>query len=106
MRCAVHWGKVRTMSAFEITMLLCFGLSWPISIAKAVRTKVVSGKSPMFMAIICVGYVCGIIHKAFYAMDGVIVLYAVNLILVAIDLALYFRYLPGSTKAAASTDGS
>jgi len=82
------------MSAFEIVMLACFGVSWPISIAKAVRTKVVSGKSPLFMGIICVGYVCGLVHKLIYSMDWVIVLYAVNLILVATDLVLYLRYLP------------
>ena len=82
------------MSVFEITMLVCFGVSWPISIAKAVRTRVVLGKSPLFMGIICLGYGCGIIHKVVYAMDGVIVLYILNLILVAVDLALYMRYRP------------
>ena len=83
-----------SMSVFEITMLVCFGVSWPISIAKAVRTRVVLGKSPLFMGIICLGYGCGIIHKVVYAMDGVIVLYILNLILVAVDLALYMRYRP------------
>ena len=83
-----------SMSVFEITMLVCFGVSWPISIAKAVRTRVVLGKSPLFMGIICLGYGCGIIHKVVYAMDGVIVLYILNLILVAVDLALYLRYRP------------
>ena len=82
------------MSVFEVIMLVCFGLSWPLSIAKAVRTKVVSGKSPLFMAVICLGYVCGIIHKALYAMDWVILLYALNMMLVAVDLGLYVRYLP------------
>jgi len=82
------------MSVFEIVMLVCFGMSWPISIAKALRTKVVAGKSPLFMGIICVGYVCGLVHKLVYSMDWVIALYALNLMLVATDLVLYFRYLP------------
>ena len=44
------------MSFFEATMLICFGISWPVSIAKALRTKVVAGKSPLFMAIVCLDY--------------------------------------------------
>ena len=47
------------MSIFEATMLICFGLSWPISSAKSVRTKVVTGKSPLFMVLLCCGYLCG-----------------------------------------------
>ncbi|MBW2544040.1 MAG: hypothetical protein JRD43_00935, partial [Deltaproteobacteria bacterium] len=74
------------MSVFEATMLICFGVSWPISIAKSVRTKVVSGKSPLFMAVLCLGYACGIIHKLLYSMDWIIMLYALNMVLVAIDL--------------------
>lgn len=81
------------MSFFEALMLLCFGLSWPISIAKALRTKKVVGKSPLFMAVICLGYVSGILHKVFYAFDWVIVLYVINLLMVATDLFLYYHYL-------------
>lgn len=36
------------VSIFEIVMLLCFAASWPFSIVKALRTKVVIGKSPVF----------------------------------------------------------
>jgi hypothetical protein len=82
------------MSVFEVMMLVCFGVSWPISIAKALRTKRVEGKSPVFMAVICLGYLSGILHKLFFAMDWVIVLYALNLVMVATDLFLYYRYLP------------
>ena len=84
------------MSVFEILMLVCFGLSWPISIAKAIRTKRVEGKSPVFMLVICLGYLSGILHKLFFALDWVIVLYAINLLMVAIDLILYYRYLPSA----------
>ena len=82
------------MSIFEIGMLICFGISWPISIAKALRTKKVEGKSPVFMALICLGYLSGILHKVLFALDGVVVLYAINLVMVATDLVLYYRYLP------------
>lgn len=80
------------VSVFEIVMLVCFGVSWPISIAKALRTKTVTGKSPGFMAVVCLGYMSGMLHKVFYASDWVIVLYGLNLVMVAIDLGLYFRY--------------
>ena len=46
------------------------------------------------MAVICLGYLSGILHKLFFAMDWVIVLYALNLVMVATDLFLYYRYLP------------
>ena len=82
------------MSIFEVIMLLCFGLSWPMSIAKTLRTKVVAGKSPIFMTLIIVGYLCGIIHKVLYSPDWVTLLYAVNMLMVATDLFLYFRYSP------------
>lgn len=82
------------MSPFEIFMLICFGSAWPFSIARAIRTKHASGKSPVFMAIISLGYLSGIFHKMFYARDWVVVLYALNMVLIAIDLSLYFRYRP------------
>jgi len=80
-------------------MLICFGISWPISIAKSIRTKVVVGKSPLFMAILCLGYASGIAHKWLYSRDPVIALYTLNLLLVATDLALYFKYLPRAARA-------
>jgi len=80
------------MSIFEIGMLVCFGVSWPISIAKTLKTKVVTGKSVLFLVIIILGYVCGIIHKILYSPDFVIYLYAVNLVLVTVDLMLCFYY--------------
>lgn len=88
------------MSFFEAVMLLCFGVSWPISIAKSLRTKKVAGKSPLFMIIIFLGYLSGIVHKLLYDPDGVIVLYILNAVLVAVDLSLYFHYLPLERAAA------
>jgi hypothetical protein len=82
------------MSLFEAGMLICFGVSWPVSIAKSIRTKIVVGKSPAFMAIVSLGYASGIIHKLLYSFDWVTILYALNFILVVTDLFLYFKYLP------------
>ena len=77
---------------FEALMLLCFAASWPFSIAKALRTKVVAGKSPMFMGIIEAGYVAGILYKLSGTPDFVLALYVLNLLVVGTDLFLYFRY--------------
>jgi len=82
------------MSIFEAIMLVCFGVSWPVSIAKTLRTKVVAGKSPLFMAIVLAGYISGMFHKIFYSFDWVIILYIINMALISIDIVLYFRYLP------------
>jgi hypothetical protein len=81
------------LSIFEVIMLLCFGISWPVSIAKTIRTKEVRGKSPVFLIIICLGYVSGIIHKVLYSPDWVVYLYGVNLLLVTADCVLYFHYI-------------
>ena len=81
-----------SMSPFEVGMLVCFGLSWPMSIAKSLRTKQVAGKSPLFMGIVDLGYVSGILHKIFYRPDWVVWLYVLNFAMVSFDLFLYFRY--------------
>lgn len=81
------------MNLFEALMLICFGISWPISIAKSIRTKTVAGKSPLFMSIVVVGYSFGIIHKILYSYDWVLYLYILNLCMVSIDILLYFKYL-------------
>lgn len=86
------------MSLFEILMLTIFGLSWPISIAKAIRTKQVRGKSPLFMVLIALGYLCGILHKISYSFDWVTGLYALNMLLILVDLGLYYRYLPRQVR--------
>ena len=80
-------------SIWEVLFLLCFAVSWPVSIAKSLRTKVVIGKSPLFMSLVVLGYVFGIIHKSLYSNDIVIWLYVFNAVLVSTDLFLYFLYI-------------
>ena len=87
------------MSAFEITMLVCFGSSWPFSIYRLWRTKSATGKSVVFLLLILIGYLAGIAHKIFYAPDPVMGLYAVNALMVGADLALCVRYHRGSLAA-------
>jgi len=84
------------MSTFEALMLICFGIGWPVSIIKSLRTKMVIGKSPLFMTILIIGYTSGLMHKIFYSMDWIIWLYALNLIMILTDLTLYYKYLPAN----------
>ena len=88
------------MSIFEILMLVCFGVSWPISIVKSLKTRVVAGKSPLFMAIVILGYAAGITHKMLYSRDWVVALYILNLLLVAADMVLYFRFSKSASPSA------
>ena len=77
----------------EFAMLFAFGFSWPFAIWRTWKAKRVDGKSPMFSAIVIVGYVCGI---AAHLVEGtkmwLVPVYLVDVLLVSTDLALYFRY--------------
>lgn len=85
-------------SIWEVLFLVCFAISWPVSIAKSVRTKVVIGKSPLFMSLIILGYIFGIIHKFLYSKDIVVFLYMFNALLVSTDLFLYYLYIGKNRK--------
>ena len=77
----------------EFGMLFAFGFSWPFAIARTYRAKRVDGKSPMFMIIVLIGYLCGI---AAHLVEGsklwLCWVYLLDMALVSTDLVLYFRY--------------
>jgi len=79
------------MSIFEIIMLVCFGAAWPFSIYKSYKAKSTQGKSALFLIIILIGYAAGILNKIYYNFDNVVYLYALNMIMVALDLLIYMR---------------
>lgn len=79
------------MSLLEMTMLICFGAAWPLSIYKSYTSKSTAGKSVFFLIIIMIGYIAGILNKLLYNYDFVIYLYILNLFMVFIDTMLYFR---------------
>ncbi len=83
--------KEIVMSIFEIIMLICFGLAWPVSILKSWTSKTNNGKSLFFLIIVLMGYISGILHKIYFLCDGVIVLYIINFTMVFIDILLYIR---------------
>ena len=77
---------------FEALMVICFGISWPVSIVKSHRSRTATGKSILFLCFIFFGYICGITSKLISGrITYVFVFYVLNLIMVGIDIGLYFR---------------
>lgn len=76
---------------FEFIMLICFGMSWPISVYKSLTSHSTQGKSLVFIIAIIIGYISGITGKIIGGQNNyVLVLYCFNLMVVSIDLVLYF----------------
>ena len=79
------------MQIFEFIMLACFGLSWPISVYKSIKSKSTQGKSIVFIIAIIIGYISGIIGKIVnHQLTYVLIIYCFNLIVVSFDLVLFF----------------
>ena len=79
------------MQIFECIMLACFGLSWPISVYKSIKSKSTQGKSIVFIIAIIIGYISGIIGKIVnHQLTYVLIIYCFNLIVVSVDLVLFF----------------
>ena len=88
----------------EALMILCFGLSWPISIRKSWISGTAKGKSLFFEFFIWIGYIFGIARKiilwqqaqaAGNTLDWMFYLgwffYVLNIVEITIDMMLYFR---------------
>lgn len=76
---------------FESLMLICFGISWPISVWKSYTSRSTKGKSVIFTSAIILGYIAGICGKiAGGNINYVLALYILNLCFVSVDFALYF----------------
>ena len=77
----------------EAVMMICFGVSWPLSIYKTFKVKNPAGKSIAFLWLIIIGYIAGIISKIVSDnIDWVIGLYALNAVMVGTDLSLVYFY--------------
>lgn len=87
----------------EALMILCFGLSWPISIRKSWVSRTAKGKSLFFEFFIWIGYVFGIARKIIMWNEAVAAgnslnwlfylawaFYILNIVEITIDMALYF----------------
>ena len=79
-------------SILESIMILCFGLSWPMSIARSLKSKSTKGKSLLFMCFITFGYICGISAKLLeHKYNLAFWFYIPNIVMVTTDICLYFR---------------
>ena len=83
----------------EITMIVCFGISWPMNVIKSYKARTTKGKSLAFLLLIFVGYIAGITSKlvntAYMANISekwyVLFFYVLNFIMVGADLLMYVR---------------
>lgn len=85
---------------FEAITIFCFGLSWPISIRKSIKSRTAKGKSLFFELFLLVGYAFGIVRKLLMATalnaDGFLFylsffFYVLNFLEISFDLLLYVR---------------
>lgn len=76
----------------EAGMLVCFGLSWPMNAWKAYKARTAAGTSWQFLALICLGYGCGVAAKfSLGTINWVVGVYLLNCVFLAINWAVYFR---------------
>lgn len=77
---------------FETIMIVCFGISWPISAYKSFKARTAKGKSFIFLFAIWLGYIAGITGKIVTNnITYVFIFYIINLTFVTLDGILYFR---------------
>mgnify|MGYP006996084339 CR=1 FL=1 len=76
---------------FEMFMLICFGLSWPMSVIKNIRAKTARSMSLPFTLLIITGYISGITAKIISCqINFVLTIYLINLAIVSINVIVYF----------------
>lgn len=75
----------------ESVMLICFGISWPLSVYKNIKAKSAKNMSLSFILMIITGYVAGISAKLITGNHSyVLVIYILNLVIVSINVVVYF----------------
>lgn len=88
------------MDLMEALTILCFGLSWPISIRKSYISRTAKGKSLFFEVFLLLGYAVGIVRKGiqYTAMEShgwvfflSFIFYVLNSLMILVDVSLYFR---------------
>lgn len=81
----------------EAVMIVCFGISWPINIAKAWKARTAKGTSVLFYSFIWIGYAAGITNKILGASVGayqynyVFFFYILNITMVTVGILVWFR---------------
>lgn len=76
----------------EATMLICFGLSWPMNAYKGYKARTAAGTSWQFIGLITVGYIAGIVAKFVSGnINWVLAVYFLNVFCVGVNWLVYFR---------------
>ena len=100
------------ISIMETMMVILFGISWPINIIKAWKSKTAKGTSVMFYFFIWLGYIFALVGKFALIHEHqpapwyetvhwyVMFFYFLNIIMVSIGILIYFRNSYLDSKAA------
>lgn len=84
----------------EALMILCWGVSWPISLHKSWTSRTAKGKSVVFEVFIWLGYACGIVRKVLQLQMDVsynwlfymaLIFYLINMTMVTLDMIIWRR---------------
>ncbi len=92
---------------FELLMIVCFGVSWPLNIWKAWKARTTKGISVPFYFLILAGYLFGIASKVIKLHRGIATpgyvwfFYILNAVIVTLGILVWFRNLRLDREAAA-----
>ena len=93
-------------SVLETVMLVCFGFSWPLNVIKAYKARTAKGTSLPFILLIITGYIAGISAKLISGqVNYVLAAYLLNLAIVSLNVAVYFRNAALDRKQMRTAEG-
>ena len=82
---------------FELLMIVCFGVSWPLNIYKAWKARTAKGSSVLFYFLILIGYLFGISSNIIKLRLGIATpgyvwfFYILNSVIVTAGILVWFR---------------
>ena len=91
--------RYKMAELLEITMIVSFGVSWPMNVIKSYKSRTTKGKSLAFLYLIFFGYIAGIasnlVNPVYMSQLSqkwyVLFFYVLNFVMVGCDLILYYR---------------
>lgn len=91
----------------EAIMLICFGCSWPMNLIKNIKCKTAKSMSLPFILLITSGYIAGITAKLVsHQINYVLIVYILNIIIVTMNIAVYFYNRSLDKKASAGENNN